>query len=161
MAIFSLLALILGIVGAIYFSDVVASWLIKEDIMSQQLVHIVSFLITFAAILIGINLAGKGVHKAFDMAALGLFNRIVGAFFALLKSALIISFLFYAFEYFNHKWNMVEDRSLLQESRTYYPMEQSAEWIIEAISSNDWFKSFEFEEIQKDIEKKVDDITRE
>lgn len=161
MAIFSLLALILGIIGAVYFSDVVANWLMKEDLMSQQLVHLVSFLITFVAILIGINLAGKGLHKAFDMAALGLFNRIVGSFFALVRTALVLSFLFYAFEYFNHKWNMLEDRTILKESKTYYPMEQTAEWMIHAITSNDWFKSFEFEDLQRDIEQKVDDIILE
>jgi membrane protein required for colicin V production len=90
----SLVGLIAGIYGAIYFSHFAASYLIDYFSWSEQVINLVAFAITFLAIVLVISLAGKLLTKIADFAALGIINKLAGGVFNALKFAFIISVIF-------------------------------------------------------------------
>lgn len=87
----SLLALILGIYGAIHFSNYAAELLSTKFDWDEQYLNITAFAVTFVAIVIAISLAGKALTKLANFAALGWINKLLGAVFGLIKMALICS----------------------------------------------------------------------
>lgn len=93
----SLLALILGIYGAIHFSYFAAGFLKPRLDWDESMLNIVAFAITFVIIVLAISLAGKALTKLADFAALGLLNRFLGAAFGLLKIGFILSIILVVF----------------------------------------------------------------
>ena len=89
----SLAALILGIWGAIKFSDLTASWLIDQFNFTGKYLHLVAFAITFVGIVVAVHFVAKVVDKLVKAVALGWINRLFGAAFGLIKIALIVSVL--------------------------------------------------------------------
>ncbi len=65
----SLLALVLGIYGAIHFSYFAAGFLESKVDWSEKTINIVAFAITFVIIVLAISLAGKALTKLADFAA--------------------------------------------------------------------------------------------
>lgn len=93
-ALAGLIGLILGIIGAVYFSGFAADYLTNWFDWSEQLTNLVAFAVTFLGIVITISLLGKILTKVADFAALGIINKLAGAVFNLLKYALIVSVIF-------------------------------------------------------------------
>lgn len=87
----SLLALVLGVYGAIHFSNYASGLLDPHFDWSDKTLQIVSFAVTFIVIVIVIGLAGKALTKLANFAALGLLNKLLGALFGILKVGLILS----------------------------------------------------------------------
>jgi len=87
----SLLALVLGIFGAIHFSSYTASLFEDKVDWSEHYVTIASFAVTFIVIVLAIGLAGKALTKIADFAFLGMVNKILGGIFGMLKIGLIAS----------------------------------------------------------------------
>ncbi len=85
----SLAALIAGIYGAIHFSHITGEYLSERFDWSEQYLKLAAFLITFFAIIIVVNLAGKFLTKIADFAMLGLLNKVAGGLFGMLKVAII------------------------------------------------------------------------
>lgn len=121
----SLLALILGIYGAIHFSEFTGNYLHELLNWNKKYITIASFILTFLAIVIAISLAGKFLTKLADFASLGLLNKFFGGIFGFLKMALIVSVLLIYFTKFNNKVAFVEETTL-QESVLYKPIKEMA-----------------------------------
>lgn len=85
----SLLAVVLGIYGAIHFSFYAADLLTQNFDWSKQTIKMTAFALTLIVIMLGVMLLGKLLTKVAKMAALGLFNRLFGGVFGLLKYAII------------------------------------------------------------------------
>jgi membrane protein required for colicin V production len=90
----SLIGLVLGVIGAVYFSDYAADYLVENVSWSEQVINLVAFAITFLVIVFVIGLAGKALTKVADFAALGLVNKILGGIFNALKYGFIVSVIF-------------------------------------------------------------------
>ena len=90
----SLLALILGIWGAIKFSTFTAGKLYDYFDMTGQYVGIIAFLITFVIIVIIIHFIGLVVDKFVEKISLGVLNSLLGLVFGVFKTALILSVIF-------------------------------------------------------------------
>ena len=96
-ALFSIVAFIIGLAAAMKLSAVVAVYLQKNVAVSNQWLPVISFIIVFIVVVVLVNLGGKLVEKTFEMAFLGWANRLAGAIFYLLLYTIIFSiFLFYA-----------------------------------------------------------------
>lgn len=93
-ALASLISLILGVYGAIYFSDYAAVYIAEWFNLSEQTTHLMAFGATFLIIVIVISMLGKFLTKIADFAALGMINKLLGAAFTALKYAFIVSVLF-------------------------------------------------------------------
>ena len=97
----SLVALIVGIYGAIHFSYFVGDLLVNYVSWEARYITIVSFAITFAVIVLVIGLLGKMFTKMANFASLGLLNKILGGVFGTLKIALILSVILLVFSKLN------------------------------------------------------------
>ena|SRR5690606_19921707 len=117
----SLVALIAGIYGAIHFSHITGQYLAERFDWSEQHLKLAAFLITFFAIIILVNLAGKFLTKIADFAMLGLLNKIAGGIFGALKVAVILGALLIFFEKFAAP---LVNEETTQESFFYEPIKE-------------------------------------
>lgn len=90
----SLAALVLGIWGAIELSSFTSGKLYEVFDISGQFTGIAAFIITFAVIVVIIHFIGLLADKLVSAVSLGLFNRILGGVFGLLKSVFMLSVIF-------------------------------------------------------------------
>ena len=123
----SLLALIIGVYGAIHFSHFATEFLESRVGWDEKYINIASFAITFIIIVFVISLAGKALTKLADFAALGMLNKLLGGLFGLLKIGLILSVILMVFANINKAIPFVEDedieKSVLYEHvRSFAPM---------------------------------------
>lgn len=95
-ALFSVIAFIVGLAAAIKLSAVVAEMLSKNVSGAGKWLPAFSFLLVFIAVVFIINIGARLIQKTFEMAMLGWVNRIAGiALYVLLYSILLSIFLFY------------------------------------------------------------------
>jgi membrane protein required for colicin V production len=121
----SLLALILGIWGAIRFSSFTADKLYDWFDMTGQYVGIISFLVTFIVIVIVIHFIGTLADKMIDAVSLGFLNKILGMVFGVLKSVLILSVFFTILNSIDARHPFLP-REKINESRFYMPISDIA-----------------------------------
>lgn len=96
-AVFSVLALIIGLAAAIKFSAVVAGYIGKAVNVSDQWLPVISFAVVFLIIVLLIRLGAKLVQKTVQFAMLGWINRLGGILLFIVIYILIFSVLiFYA-----------------------------------------------------------------
>ena len=100
----SLIGLVLGVIGAIYFSEYAASYINDWFSLNKQTIDFAAMAVTFVAIVIIVNWAGKFLTKIADFAFLGVFNKILGGVFNMIISAFIVSVIFMFF----NEWNATE-----------------------------------------------------
>jgi membrane protein required for colicin V production len=116
----SLVGLILGVYGAIYFSHFAAGLLESITNWEAYTVELVAFIATFLVILIAIALIARLFTKIINWAALGILNRLLGAVFGLFKIALFLSIFLLFLNSFNREFSFLSDEkkenSLLYES---------------------------------------------
>lgn len=149
----TLLALFLGILGAIHFSHLLADFLHESFGWESRYLPTIAFGLTFIGILFFVILVGKLVTKAVKMVALGIPNRIAGAVFSLAKYVLILSALIFLFEALNAKFDWISNQQK-KDSVLYPPLEKvlpAVLPIIEEIEYKNWF-----EEKQQEIREAVE-----
>lgn len=98
MALFSTLALVIGLAAAVKFSAVAAPVIRQSLGIDGQFVPILSFLAIFVVVIIVIRLAGKAIEKTFETASIGFINRASGALLYLILYLAITSILFFYIE---------------------------------------------------------------
>ncbi len=139
----SLIALFLGVYGAIHFSYYISN-LLK---LSSAYSPLISFAITFLIIVIIIYFFAKMLEKSINLLALGFLNKLAGAFFSLLKIAFILSVLLIFINKLNTKTSIIPEKAR-KESLLYPTLSAFAPMIIPKLN---------FEEIRKKLaeEKKL------
>ena len=146
----SLLALVLGVWGAIHFSDFASDFLEVKVDWNEKTINIVAFAITFVIIVLVISLAGKALTKLADFAALGIINKLAGGVFGALKISLILSVLLGVFDKMNNTLPFMEKEDL-EESMLYTPIKSLAALIFPTI-----IKKAEIEEEEEEEEEEVE-----
>jgi len=117
----SLLSLVVGVYGAIHFSYFVGDYLHTKVSWEESYITLVSFVVTFALIVLVISLLGKLFTKLADFAYLGWINKILGGVFGGLKLALILSITLMVFDRFNNTIPFV-DEDAKESSILYEPV---------------------------------------
>jgi membrane protein required for colicin V production len=128
----SIVALILGIYGAIHFSNFAASFLENRVDWDEKYINITAFAITFIVIIVVIALAGKALTKLADFASLGILNKLLGGVFGALKIGLILSVVLIIFNKMNSNIPLIEDHEL-EDSMLYKPVKSLAPIIFPSI----------------------------
>jgi membrane protein required for colicin V production len=147
----SLLALILGIWGAIKFSGFTAGKLYDYFDLSGKYVGIVSFLITFAIIVVIIHFIGLLIDKLVDAVSLSFINRLLGIVFGLLKSVLILSVVLVVLNAINDRRQFLPDDAI-EASVLYKPVSDVAPAIFPIIGEGGFTQSFDrFKKKSKEI----------
>ncbi len=121
----TLVALVLGLYFAIYFSDVAARLLNENFKIDPKYMGAISFVVTFVAIVFGVIAIGKVLEKFINVLLLGFINKIAGSVFGILKGALFISIIIFAFSYFGLENSVFSDQSR-QKSLLYQPIKAIA-----------------------------------
>lgn len=103
-AIFSILAFIIGLAAAMKLSAVVAEHLDNSVKVSQQWLPIISFAIVFIGVVLLVRLGGLFLQRLVDRAFLGSVNRIGGA---MLYAALYI-FIFSVILFYADQMNIIK-----------------------------------------------------
>ena len=125
----SLIGLVLGLIGAIYFSEFAASYLYEWSSWSEQTVNIAARIVTFIGIVILISWAGKFLTKMADFAFLGVFNKLLVGVFNVLISAFILSVIFMFITHWNPTDYVIpEERK--DNSYLYDPIESLAPMVL-------------------------------
>ena len=132
----SLLALVLGVYGAIHFSSFAADFLQSKVDWNEKTLNIVAFAITFVIIVLTISLAGKALTKLADFAALGILNKLLGGVFGALKIGLILSVLLMVFNKLNKTLPFIETQDL-EDSVLYEPVKSLAPMVFPNLIKSD------------------------
>jgi membrane protein required for colicin V production len=138
----SILALILGIWGAIRFSGLVGQRLTEYFDLTTQYLGLIAFAITFIIIVMAVHLVANILDKLLKAVALGLPIRILGAVFGVVKTALILSIIFVILNTVNERKEFLPTQKL-QNSVLYYPISDIAPMLFPLIEGGDLLKSFE------------------
>ena len=126
----SLIALLAGIYIAVHFSFFTSSILSEYIDISPGLLPIVSFILTFVIVVLGVHFIGKIVEKLVKLVALGFFNRLGGAVFSMLKYAIFLSILILLMNKFMP--SLVSDKDK-EDSYLYEPVEKIAPFLWEKL----------------------------
>lgn len=135
-ALFSIIAFIVGLVAAMKLSVVVANYLKDSVNISAQWWPVVSFILVFIVVVILIRLLANMIEKAVEWTLLGWVNKLGGVLLYVLM--FIISFsvlLFYAEQI------KLISKTAIDSSVTYPAVKPWGPWAIDAMGSLiPWFK---------------------
>jgi len=137
----SLVGLVAAVYCAMYFSGYVEEYLVRWFNWSADINRFASFFITFFMVLFVFALLGKVLTKVADFAMLGIFNKLLGGVFNVLKIVFLLSVVFMFV-------NASEQYSILtpekrETSILYAPIEAVAPAILPTIEKH--FEEFDFE----------------
>jgi len=136
-----ILALILGIFISIHFSGWTAARLSDYFDIESTWLGIIAFIITFTIVVIAVNLMGKLLDKLLKAAALGVFVRLTGAIFGVLKMALILSVVFVFINTVNQRVRILPEKTI-NNSYLYNPIADIVPSIFKIVEGKDLLDSF-------------------
>jgi membrane protein required for colicin V production len=97
LALFSVVAFIIGLAAALKLSTVVAGWIGSSTNVSSKWLPFISFIVVFFAVVLLVRWGGKLIEKSIQVVMLGWLNRLGGIiFYAALYIIIFSIFLFYA-----------------------------------------------------------------
>ena len=115
-ALFSIIAIIVGIAAAMKLSTFVAGLLEKHANGMERWLPFISFILVMLLVILGVNLIGKIVEKMVEIALMGWLNRIGGVvFYVLLYSLLFSVALFYV-----EKLHLINNETIEGSSVVHY-----------------------------------------
>lgn len=131
----ALVGLVLGLWAAVHFNNKVAVWI---GLDTDQ--EVLAFIVTFFGVLLAVNLMGRAITKALDIAMLGTANKLAGTLFGIVRSAFMLSVLL------NIAWANSADRAIpdhrsRNESRFYKPLLGFAPLLVPALGETKWMRS--------------------
>jgi len=144
----SLVGLLLGIWGAIKFSDYTANLLAEHLHITTQYLPLIAFAITFGIIVIAVHFLGSLVEGLFEMAFLGFANSVLGVVFGVLKTAFILSVFLVIIEKADTKINLLP-KDIEEKSLFYHPIARLAPSI---------FPYLNFDEIKTKLKETFDPV---
>ncbi len=144
---FYLASVIVGIYGAMYFSDATADWLSDLINVAPEYLALIAFIITFIVFLVLIRYLGRMISNLVEAIHLGFIDKIGGFAFGIVKGALLVSIIIMLLNMFNV--SDVIDRDAKVNSVLYSRVENIA---------NTLYKNHELveESMERSFEKGVD-----
>ncbi|MBV5313521.1 MAG: CvpA family protein [Prolixibacteraceae bacterium] len=119
----SLAAIVLGIWGAIKFSDWTADFISDTTNYHSEHLSTIAFFVTFIVIVILVHILGKTLDSVVKAVALGFLNGLAGIIFGVLKTAVILSIFLLLFDMVDENVHILPSRQKT-ESKIYEPMKQ-------------------------------------
>lgn len=115
LAIFSIIAFIIGLAAALKLSTAVADYLKDSISVSAKWLPFIAFAIVFFLVVLLVRLGGKLIEKTFQVVMLGWLNRIAGILlYAALYLIILSIFIFYA-----QKLQILQPAAI-ESSQTYH-----------------------------------------
>jgi membrane protein required for colicin V production len=127
---FSLVAVIIGLVAAMKLSTVVAGYIGSAVKVSDQWLPVISFIVVFVLVVLLIRIGARAIEKIAETAMLGLVNKLCGIILYVVIYTIVFSvLLFYAEEV-----NLLKPETI-SKSITYSYVQPWGPKIINAIGS--------------------------
>jgi len=133
----SLLALILGIVGAMKLRPVFASLLDSLFNINPGYINVIAFSVAFVTIVLVVHLAAYMVEKVIKAVALNFVNRLLGMGFGLLVTAFVISMILWPVNQVNAEKQIIKPK-LIEGSLLYKPLSAFAPAVFPYLKKQDW-----------------------
>ncbi len=121
---FYLASIIIGIYGAMFFSDAMSEWLSEIISIEPEYLALIAFIITFIIFMIIIRFLGRIISGLIEAIHLGIIDKIGGFAFGIIKGALLLSILIMVLNIFNI--GDVIDRNTRNNSALYNHVENIA-----------------------------------
>ena len=115
-----LIALVLGILGAFRFSNLMSAFLTQWVDWNPKWIQTISFILLFILIVYAISLLAKMLTKALNLVALGGLNKLLGAAVGGLKFILLLAAFVLLFENISEYITFFSLEII--ETSTFYPM---------------------------------------
>ncbi len=114
LAVFSIIAFVIGLAAALKLSAIAAVYLKDSISVSAKWLPFISFVLVFFVVVLLVRWGGKLIEKSFQVVLLGWLNKLGGIiFYAALYIIILSFFLFYA-----EKLHLVQSAAI-QSSKTY------------------------------------------
>ena len=113
----SLAGIVAGIWIAARFGAQVGGWLRLDD----EVAAAGGFVTALVVVILVVAIAGRVVRKVFHFAGLGVADTLLGIAVSVLKSLLVLSVLFSAFDALNEDYCLVGPRTI-EQSKSYKPV---------------------------------------
>lgn len=142
-ALFSVLAFIVGLAAALKLSTMVAGWLSGSGTLAGPWLPVISFVLVFIGVVLLIRMGAALIEKTLEIALLGWANRLAGmALYLLLYLMMLSVLLFYA-----SQTHFIAPETLAA-SKTWPWIEPVAPKVIDALGSVLPFLKNMFEELK-------------
>lgn len=105
-----LIAIILGIYGAIHFSGFAMSLFLKNYEKNPVTLNIISFTIIFFIIVVVVHLAAKFISSVIEVVSLSFLNRVAGLIFNGLKMGFILSVIIGLLNFFDPNCTLISKK---------------------------------------------------
>ncbi len=125
----SVAALLLGIYCSVAFSNKAIPYLQHFMEIENTYLPIISFVSTFAIVIITVHLVAKTLERFIKLVALGFLNKLLGSLFGLIKAALIISVLLLVLHQIDNRIGLLPEEAK-SKSVLYGPLESIAPILI-------------------------------
>jgi len=130
----SLVAWVVGVWAAIHLNDKVGGWIGLDP---EQ--EAVSFLVTFLIVLAGVQLLGRAMTLAVDVAQLSLPNQLAGLVFAVVRKAFVLSVLLNIL-FAKEAASWTPDKATRDGSVLYAPVRAFAPLVVPALGETKWVR---------------------
>ena len=150
----SLLALILGIIGAMQFRPLVASILDSLFKVSHEYINVIAFVVAFIVIVLLVHLMAYIAEKLIKAVALNFINRLLGMAFGVLVTAFVISMILWPINEINQDREIIK-KERIEGSLLYKPLSSLAPAIMPLLKKQEW-KEYVPGDRKKDPDKGVD-----
>ena len=125
----TLLAFVVGIYGAMHFSDFTAERLVEYIEVNPKYIDTVAFVLTFILLVIIVNLIGRAVSKLVQTLNLGFLDRLGGFLFGVAKGVLLCSVMVMIIN--NLQLMGLVKEEVKKDSRLYPYVEQTVPYVYE------------------------------
>ncbi len=133
----SLLALVLGIVGAMKFRPLFASLLDSVFNIEPSHMNVIAFAVAFVSIVIVVHLLAFFVEKLIKAVALNIVNRVFGMLFGVLVSAFVISRILWPVNQVNAERQIIKPKHI-EGSLLYKPLSSFAPKLFPYLKKQEW-----------------------
>jgi membrane protein required for colicin V production len=126
-------SLFLGMFAAFKLAYLAQPALRKIGNMDVHLLAVLSFILMFLVVVVSMYFLAKLFTSLIDKSGLGIFNKLMGAVFGILKFAFILSILIYFFNHFNEKHHYVSQEKK-SASKLYQPIADIAPAVLPVLN---------------------------
>ena len=125
----SIIAIILGVYGAIRFFNILNPSLSSIFSWDNKITQLISFLLVFIGIILSISFLAKFLTKVIKTISLGIFNRIAGSIFGGTKIIVILGIIIVFLDNMNFLFPVIND-DIINNSLLYSPVKDFGKWTL-------------------------------
>ncbi len=147
-----LVALAIGIFGAIKFSEPMKDWLMQNTEWNEQWLPAIAFGLVFIIIVVAVYFFGKILDGIIKAVQLGIINRIAGLALGILKMGLILSGFLMLIQSVD-KGEMLLTTERKEKSMMYEPALKFGSTVIPAVQDSELYKQVteNFKTLKEDV----------